>query len=134
MITNWGGDWLTRFGAVIRRGATPLVSMGAASVHGVASVACLDRKPRRSAFSSAKTANEFIYQTPKHPPSPKVAYCGRDSLYEVPPPEPSKKAVRLAELEAENQDLHPQVKCLQSALASAAGLLMPYARRVNGSR
>jgi hypothetical protein len=79
-------------------------------------------------------ADEFIYQVPKQPPSPKLAYCGRDSVYEIPPPEPSKEAVRLAEVEAENQDLRHQVKCLQSALASAAGLLMPYARRINGSR
>jgi len=69
---------------------------------------------------------------PRYQPSPKQAYCGRQSMLEIPPPEPSKEAVRLTELEAENHELRHQVRCLQSALASAAGLLLPYSRKISG--
>ena len=69
---------------------------------------------------------------PRYAPSDKQAYVGREAMLEIPQPEPSKEAQRVKELEAENRDLRHQVKCLQSALASAAGLLMPYARKVNG--
>ena len=68
----------------------------------------------------------------RYQPSKKLAYCGRESMLEI--PEPPKDSQRVVELEAENAELRRQVKCLQSALASAAGLLMPYARRLNGSR
>ena len=64
--------------------------------------------------------------------APRKPYCGADDPTEELLPEPSQDALRLAELEAENQELRHQVRCLQSALASAAGLLMPYARRLSG--
>ena len=51
---------------------------------------------------------------------------------EEPLPEPSEAELRLAELEAENQRLRDDLRHLQSALASAVGLLLPYARRLNG--
>ena len=62
----------------------------------------------------------------------KLPYCGADAATEELLPEPSKDALRLAELEAENQRLRDDLRHLQSALASAVGLLMPYHRRLNG--
>ena len=62
----------------------------------------------------------------------KLPYCGADAATEELVPEPSQDAMRLAELEAENQRLRDDLRHLQSALASAAGLLMPYHRRLNG--
>jgi len=62
----------------------------------------------------------------------KFPYCGADDPAEELLPEPSQDALRLAELEAENQKLRDDLRHLQSALASAVGLLMPYARRLNG--
>jgi hypothetical protein len=53
----------------------------------------------------------------------------------MPPPRcccPSQDALRLAELEQENRKLRDDLRHLQSALASAVGLLLPYARRLNG--
>ena len=43
-------------------------------------------------------------------------------------------ALRLAELEQENRQLRDDLRHLQSALASAVGLLLPYASRLNGSQ
>ena len=65
--------------------------------------------------------------------APKIPFCGQDSEAEVLLPEPDENAVRLAELEAENQRLRDDLRHLQSALASAVGLLLPYARRLNGN-
>jgi hypothetical protein len=65
-----------------------------------------------------------------HPP--KIPYCGADTATEELLPEPSDDAMRLAELEAENQRLRDDLRHLQSALASAVGLLLPYHRRLNG--
>ena len=62
----------------------------------------------------------------------KLPYCGADAATEQLLPEPDPKAERLAELEAENQRLRDDLRHLQSALASAAGLLLPYARTGNG--
>ena len=62
----------------------------------------------------------------------KLPYCGADAATEELLTEPSQDALRLAELEAENQRLRDDIRHLQSALASAAGLLMPYHRRLNG--
>ena len=39
----------------------------------------------------------------------------------------------MAELEQENKQLRDDLRHLQSALASAVGLLMPYHRRLNGN-
>jgi hypothetical protein len=64
--------------------------------------------------------------------APKIPYCGADAATEELPPEPSQDALRLAELEAENQRLRDDLRHLQSALASAVGLLLPYHRRLNG--
>ena len=46
----------------------------------------------------------------------------------------SPRAVDVKELTAEVTELRHENKCLRSALASAAGLLMPYHRQTNGSR
>ena len=62
----------------------------------------------------------------------KLPYCGADAATEELLPEPSQDAMRLAELEQENRDLRHQLKCLQSAVVSAAGLLQPYVTRLNG--
>ena len=62
----------------------------------------------------------------------KLPYCGADAATEELLPEPSEAELRLAELEAENQDLRDDLRCLQSALVSAAGLLLPYVTRLNG--
>ena len=62
----------------------------------------------------------------------KIPYVGKDDTAEVLLPEPSQDAMRLAELEAENQRLRDDLRHLQSALASAVGLLLPYHRRLNG--
>jgi hypothetical protein len=62
----------------------------------------------------------------------KLPYCGADAATEVLLPEPSQDALRLAELEQENRKLRDDLRHLQSALASAVGLLLPYARRLNG--
>ena len=63
---------------------------------------------------------------------PKFAYAGADDPSEQ-LPEPDPNVVRLAELEAENQRLRDDLRHLQSALASAVGLLLPYHRRRNGT-
>ena len=62
----------------------------------------------------------------------KLPYCGADAANEEPLPEPSQDAMRLAELEHENKQLRDDLRHLQSAMASAVGLLMPYHRRLNG--
>ena len=62
----------------------------------------------------------------------KLPYCGADAATEELLPEPSQDALRLAELEQENKQLRDDLRHLQSALASAAGLLLPYARTGNG--
>jgi len=61
----------------------------------------------------------------------KIPFAGKDDPAEE-LPELNPKAERLAELEAENQRLRDDLRHLQSALASAVGLLLPYARRLNG--
>ena len=61
----------------------------------------------------------------------KLPYCGADAATEELLPEPSQDAMRLAELEQENRRLRDDLRHLQSALASAVGLLMPYHRRFN---
>ena len=63
---------------------------------------------------------------------PKFPYCGADAATEELLPEPSQDALRLAELEQENRRLRDDLRHLRSALASAAGLLLPYARTGNG--
>ncbi|MGB8562549.1 MAG: hypothetical protein WCD83_03930 [Pseudolabrys sp.] len=63
---------------------------------------------------------------------PKFPYCGADAATEELLPEPSQDALRLAELEQENRRLRDDLRHLQSALASAVGLLLPYYRRLNG--
>ena len=63
----------------------------------------------------------------------KQPYCGADDPTEEPLPEPTEAELRMAELEAENQRLRDDLRHLQSALASAVGLLLPYARRLNGN-
>ena len=62
----------------------------------------------------------------------KLPYCGADAATEEPLPEPTEAELRMAELEAENQRLRDDLRHLQSALASAVGLLLPYQRRLNG--
>jgi hypothetical protein len=62
----------------------------------------------------------------------KLPYCGADAATEELPPEPDQNALRLAELEQENRQLRDDLRDLQSALASAVGLLLPYHRRLNG--
>ena len=62
----------------------------------------------------------------------KLPYCGADAATEELLPEPSEAELRVTELEAENQRLRDDLRHLQSALAAAAGLLMPYHRRLNG--
>ena len=62
----------------------------------------------------------------------KLPYCGADAANEEVLPEPSQDALRLAELEQENRQLRDDLRHLRSALASAAGLLLPYARTGNG--
>ena len=62
----------------------------------------------------------------------KLPYCGADAATEELLPEPSHDAMRLAELEVENRQLRDDLRHVQSALASAVGLLLPYARRLNG--
>ena len=66
--------------------------------------------------------------------SHRIRFAGADDPAEELLPEPSRDAVRLAELEQENRRLRDDLRHLQSALASAAGLLLPYHRRLNGSR
>ena len=60
-----------------------------------------------------------------------IPYAGADDPTEQ-LPEPDPNVVRLSELEAENQRLRDDLRHLQSALASAVGLLLPYHRRLNG--
>ena len=62
----------------------------------------------------------------------KFPYCGTDAATEELLPEPSEAELRVTELEAENQRLRDDLRHLQSAMASAVGLLMPYHRRLNG--
>ena len=62
----------------------------------------------------------------------KLPYCGADAATEELLPEPSQDAIRLAELEQENRRQRDDLRHLQSALASAVGLLMPYHRRLDG--
>jgi hypothetical protein len=62
----------------------------------------------------------------------KLPYCGADAATEELLPEPDQNALRLAELEQENRQLRDDLRDLQSALASAVGLLLPYHRRLNG--
>jgi hypothetical protein len=64
--------------------------------------------------------------------SPKIPYCGADAATEEPLPEPTEAELRMAELEQENRRLRDDLRRLQSALASAVGLLLPYHRRLNG--
>ena len=64
--------------------------------------------------------------------SNKIPFAGADDPAEELLPEPSQDALRLAELEQENRQLRDDLRHLQSALASAVGLLMPYHRRFNG--
>ena len=61
----------------------------------------------------------------------KLPYCGADAATEELLPEPSQDAVRLAG-QQENRQLRDDLRHLQSALASAVGLLLPYHRRLNG--
>ena len=79
---------------------------------------------------------KFILSGIQMPPAQpaKLPYCGADDPAEIPLPELSQDALRLAELEAENQRLRDDLRHVQSALASAIGLLMPYHRRLNGSQ
>ena len=73
------------------------------------------------------SAMKFIFtcsQMPIAQPA-KLPYCGADAATEELLPEPSQDALRLAELEAENQRLRDDLRHLQSALASAVGLLLP---------
>ena len=63
--------------------------------------------------------------------SNKIPYCNADAATEEPLPDPTEAELRMAELEAENQRLRDDLRHLQSALASAVGLLMPYHRRFN---
>ena len=48
----------------------------------------------------------------------KLPYCGADAATEELVPEPSQDAMRLAELEAENQRLRDDLRHLQSVLSS----------------
>ena len=64
----------------------------------------------------------------------KLPYCGAEAATEEPLPEPSEAELRLAELEQENRQLRDDLRHLQSALASAVGLLLPYSRKANGNR
>jgi hypothetical protein len=64
--------------------------------------------------------------------SNKIPYCGADAATEEPLPEPSEAELRVIALETENQRLRDDLRHLQSALASAVGLLLPYHRRLNG--
>ena len=63
---------------------------------------------------------------------PKIPYCGAAAATEEPLPEPTEAELRMAELEQENGRLRDDLRHLQSALASAVGLLLPYHRRLNG--
>ena len=64
-------------------------------------------------------------------PSNKIPFVGADDPTEQ-LPEPDPNVLRLAELEQENKQLRDDLRHVQSALASAVGLLLPYARRLNG--
>ena len=66
--------------------------------------------------------------------APKIPFAGAEDPAEVLPPQPSEAELRATELEAENQRLRDDLRHLQSAMASAVGLLMPYHRRLNGSQ
>ena len=67
---------------------------------------------------------------PMAPATNKIPYVGADDPSEV-LPEPDPKAERLAELELENKKLRDDLCHVQSALASAVGLLLPYHRRLS---
>ena len=64
--------------------------------------------------------------------SDKLPFAGKDDPAEELLPEPTEAELRMAELEQENRQLRDDLRHLQSALASAVGLLMPYHRRLNG--
>ena len=64
--------------------------------------------------------------------SNKIPYVGADDPAEEAVPEPTEAELRMAKLEQENRQLREDLRHLQSALASAAALLTPYARRLNG--
>jgi hypothetical protein len=64
--------------------------------------------------------------------SNKIPYCGADAATEEPLPDPTEAELRMADLEQEIRQLRDDLRHLRSALASAAGLLLPYARTGNG--
>ena len=64
--------------------------------------------------------------------SNKIPFAGADDPAEELLPEPTEAELRMAELEQENRQLRDDLRNLQSALASAVGLLLPYHRRLNG--
>ena len=64
--------------------------------------------------------------------SNKIPYCGADAATEEPLPDPTEAELRMADLEQENRQLRDDLRHLELALASAAALLTPYARRLNG--
>ena len=64
----------------------------------------------------------------------KLPYCGADAATEELLPEPSQDAYAPGRARSRrNRRLRDDLRHLQSALASAVGLLMPYHRRFNGS-
>ena len=64
--------------------------------------------------------------------APKIPYCGADAATEELLPQPTEAELKMAGLEQENRQLRDDLRRLQPALASAVGLLLPYARRLNG--
>ena len=83
-------------------------------------------------MTEPRGAVHFVLQPDANSSGTKQPYCGADDATEESLPEPTDAELRVIELEAENKRLKDDLNHLKAALASAAGLLLPYARRLNG--
>ena len=89
-------------------------------------------KPPGSVLTEFRDKVHFVRQSNADSPASQTPYCGADAATEEPLPEPTEAELRMVELEQENRQLRDDLRHLQSALASAVGLLLPYHRRLNG--
>ena len=62
----------------------------------------------------------------------RIAYVGREALYEPLLPDPTEDALARQRLELENAKLLSRLQHLEAALKAAATVLAPYSNRLNG--